>query len=68
MLSHKDNKKIKLTNVEKYLKMITEEYYIDYHPELFTGMYLKPFNREYPTVNLFYTVCSMTGHLIDLAR
>ena len=55
MLSHRDHKIIKLCNVYKHLKSVTDKYYIDYHPEIFTGMYLKPFNREYPTVNLFYT-------------
>ena len=55
MLTHKDNKRIQLIKVFKYLNLFTKDFYIDYHPELFTGMFLKPFNREYPTVNLFYT-------------
>ena len=55
MLSHKDFKLIKMENVPKHLKLLTSRFYIDYQPELFTGMYLKPFDREFPTVNLFYT-------------
>ena len=55
MLSHKDNKKIQLTKVYKYLHQLTKEFYIDFQPELFTGMFIKPYCRDYPTVNLFYT-------------
>ena len=55
MLSHKDSKLIKMSDISKHLKSVTNLFYIDYHPELFTGMYLKPYNRDYPTVNLFYT-------------
>ena len=55
MLSHKDSKLIKMIDIMKHIKSVTNLFYIDYHPELFTGMYLKPYNRDYPTVNLFYT-------------
>lgn len=55
MISHKDFKLIKMEDVAKHLKSVSDRFYIDYHPELFTGMYLKPYDREFPTVNLFYT-------------
>ena len=30
-------------------------YHVEFEPEIFTGMFLKPINREYPTINIFYT-------------
>ena len=55
MISHKDYKKIRLSHVYDILGDITSDFYIDYQPELFTGLFLKPYKREFPTVNLFYT-------------
>ena len=55
MLSHKDSRVIKLEKVEDILPSITKKYYIDFNPEIFCGMYLKPFDRLFPTINLFYT-------------
>ena len=55
MFSHKDNHIIRLVDVVKNLPSVTNMYYADYHPELFTGCYLKPYDREYPTINVFYT-------------
>ena len=55
MLSHKDRKIIKLEMVPEILPLVTEKFYIDFNPEIFTGMYLKPYDRDYPTILLFYT-------------
>ena len=55
MISHKDNKCIHLFDVVNHLRNITNLYYVDFEPELFTGCFLKPYNRSYPTINLFYT-------------
>ena len=55
MFSHKDNHIIKLEDVVNKLNSVTNLYYADYHPELSTGCYLKPYDREYPTINVFYT-------------
>ena len=56
MISHKDTKLIKMDSVVKVVEKTTPSmYYIDFHPELFTGMYLKPRVKGYPTINLFYT-------------
>ena len=55
MVSHKDNKKIKMNVIGSVLKTISSLYYLDYEPEIFTGAFLKPNNRDYPTINLFYT-------------
>ena len=55
MITHKDYKMLSMTNVIQNAKSLDHLYYIDYNPELFTGLYLKPYNCTYPTVNLFYT-------------
>ena len=55
MVSHKDNKKIKMNVIASVLKNISSLYYVDYEPEIFSGAFLKPNNRDYPTINLFYT-------------
>ena len=55
MFSHKDNEIIKLEDIAVFLNSITNLYYVDFHPELFTGCYLKPYDRSYPTINIFYT-------------
>lgn len=55
MITHKDNKRLNMNDVMKNAKTFLDMYYIDYNPELFTGLYLKPFNREFPTVNNIYT-------------
>ena len=55
MFSHKDNQIIKLGDITEFLSSVTNLYYVDYQPELFTGCYLKPYDRDYPTINIFYT-------------
>jgi len=55
MISHKDYKSLKMNDLLKNAESCSDIYYIDYNPELFTGIYLKPFLREYPTINLFYS-------------
>lgn len=57
MFSHKDFKNIKLTDIVKNLNEVTNIYYADYNPEVFTGCYLKPYkkHRGYPTINIFHT-------------
>ena len=57
MFSHKERKNqiIKLEDVAVFLNSITNLYYVDFNPELFTGCYLKPYDRDYPTINIFYT-------------
>ena len=55
MFSHKDNQIIKLGDITEFLSSVTNLYYLDYQPELFTGCYLKPYDRDYPTINIFYT-------------
>ena len=55
MITHKDYKSIQMIDIVNNLKSITNLYYADYNPELFTGIYLKPYDRTYPTVNMFYT-------------
>ena len=57
MFSHKERKNqiIKLEDIASFLNSITNLYFVDFHPELFTGCYLKPFDRGYPTINIFYT-------------
>ena len=55
MISHKDNIKIKMSEIANVLKTISTLYHVELEPEIFTGMFLKPYNREYPTINLFYT-------------
>ena len=52
MISHKDFKRLKLNDVCLYLP---NQYYVDYNPELFTGMFLKSRDCNFPTINLFYT-------------
>ena len=55
MISHRDNKLIQMNEVQPCLKTLSTEYYCDYEPEIFNGIFLKPICREYPTINLFYT-------------
>ena len=55
MISHKDNIKIKMSEITNALKTISNIYHVEFEPEIFTGMFLKPINREYPTINIFYT-------------
>ena len=55
MLSHKDCKRIDMNEVIRNVKLLSNMFYIDFVPELFTGMYLKPLDRSFPTVNIFYT-------------
>ena len=55
MYSHRDKKRIKIDQILKVFDKENGLYYIDYHPELFTGIFLKPIDRLYPTINLFYT-------------
>ena len=55
MFSHKDNQIIKLEDIAPFLSSVTNLYYVDYQPELFPGCYLKPYDRGYPTINIFYT-------------
>ena len=50
MISHKDYKSLKMIDVIRNAETYSNLYYIDYTPELFTGLYLKPFDREYPTI------------------
>ena len=54
-VGHKDNIKIKMSEIANVLKTISTLYHVELEPEIFTGMFLKPYNREYPTINLFYT-------------
>ena len=55
MISHKDKRNIKLEMVPKILHLVTQKFRIDFNVEIFTGMYLKPYDRDYPTILLFYT-------------
>ena len=55
MLSHKDKKIIKLEMIPEILHLVSNKYRVDFNPEIFKGMYLKPYDREYPTILLFYT-------------
>ena len=55
MISHKDRKNIKLEMVPEILHLVTQKFRVDYNPEIFTGLYLKPYDRDYPTINIFYT-------------
>ena len=55
MFSHKDNQTIKLGDITEFLSSVTNLYYVDYQPELFTGCFLKPYDRSYPTINVFHT-------------
>jgi len=45
MITHKDYKSIQMIDIINNLKSITNLYYADYNPELFTGIYLKPYDR-----------------------
>ena len=55
MFSHKDNQIIKLGDITEFRSSVTNLYYVDYQPELFTGCFLKPYDRSYPTINVFHT-------------
>ena len=55
MISHRDNKRIKLCDAVNELKNVTNLFYVNFDPELFTGCFLKPHDRSYPTINLFHT-------------
>ena len=50
-----DNQIIKLGDITEFLSSVTNLYYVDYQPELFPGCFLKPYDRGYPTINVFYT-------------
>ena len=55
MISHRDNKRINLCDAVNELKKVTNLFYANFDPELFTGCFLKPYDRTYPTINLFHT-------------
>jgi len=55
MCSHRDSLRLKIGKILNVFDNENGLYYIDYHPELFTGIFLKPIDRLYPTINLFYT-------------
>ena len=55
MISHKDNKLIQMSDINTCLESISDEYTVDYEPEIFNAAFLKPKSREFPTINLFYT-------------
>ena len=52
--SKKDNKNIDMISLYKHLKEV-KEYFCNYNIELFSGMYLHPVNKLYPTILLFRT-------------
>ena len=51
--SHKDTKNLKFDTILEQFN--SKQFYIDYQPELFTGAFLKPYDRSFPTILLFYT-------------
>ena len=53
--SHKDTKVLKFDTILEQFDSKNELFYIDYQPELFTGAFLKPYDRSFPTIILFYT-------------
>ena len=55
MISHKDKKRLGIEGIRKALQPVSTLYHMDYEPEIFSGIFLKPTNRQYPTINLFFT-------------
>lgn len=55
MVSHKDNKRLKIDKIRKALQPFSALYHMDYEPEIFSGIFLKPTHRQSPTINLFFT-------------
>ena len=53
--SHKDTKNLKFDTILEQFDSKNGIFYIDFQPELFTGAFLKPYDRSYPTIILFYT-------------
>ena len=52
--SKKDDKNINMHSLYNYLKGV-KNYFCNYNIELFSGMYLHPLNKLYPTILLFRT-------------
>ena len=55
LYSHKDTKLLKIDTIFEQFDKENTLFYIDFQPELFTGIYLKPYDRQFPTILLFHT-------------
>ena len=57
MLSYKGHSLLRLNNVINHSNLYSENFYIDYNPELFNGLHLKAKipHINHPSLNLFHT-------------
>ena len=54
--SHKGRTNIDLNKIYHHVRdNLREKYHVDYNVELYPGMYIKPKENGYPTINLFRT-------------
>ena len=57
MLSFKGDSLLRLNNIKNHHSLFSDIFYIDYNPEIFNALHLKPrsFLTFQPTINIFHT-------------